>query len=191
QHAAYPGAACRARLHLVGRAADAPARWRLGLVAQASPGRAADHSLGLRPSAALGARAGRGGPRQPDAARDGSRLTGATCRLGGEAAPQPAAPGRAGLGGPPHRAFCIVPVRTPGRRGWLQPAGPGSACSMAAAAPASLAAALAAPPDRRRWMTDNRRRSPVEVEIVPPAACSIDLRLEILGGLPFFATLSP
>lgn len=40
-------------------------------------------------------------------------------------------------------------------------------------------------------MTDNRRRSPVEVEIVPPAACSIDLRLEILGALPFFATLSP
>jgi CRP/FNR family transcriptional regulator, nitrogen oxide reductase regulator len=41
--------------------------------------------------------------------------------------------------------------------------------------------------DRRQ----NRRHSPVEVDIVPPAACSVELRLEILGNLPFFATLSP
>jgi len=45
-------------------------------------------------------------------------------------------------------------------------------------------------------MTDSpdsrsRRASPVEIEIVPAAACSTDLRLEILGALPFFATLSP
>lgn len=38
---------------------------------------------------------------------------------------------------------------------------------------------------------DNRRHSPVEIEIVPPVACTIDLRLEILGNLPFFASLSP
>lgn len=37
----------------------------------------------------------------------------------------------------------------------------------------------------------NRRHSPVEVDIVPAAACSVELRLEILGSLPFFATLSP
>lgn len=41
-------------------------------------------------------------------------------------------------------------------------------------------------PERRE-----RRHSPVEVEIVPAASCSIDLRLEILAALPFFATLSP
>lgn len=45
-------------------------------------------------------------------------------------------------------------------------------------------------------MTDSpdsrsRRYSPVEIEVVPAASCSIDLRLEILGALPFFATLSP
>lgn len=38
---------------------------------------------------------------------------------------------------------------------------------------------------------DHRRHSPVEIEIVPPVACTIDLRLEILGNLPFFASLSP
>ena len=37
----------------------------------------------------------------------------------------------------------------------------------------------------------NRRHSPVEIEIVPATACSIDLRLEILGALPFFSSLSP
>jgi CRP-like cAMP-binding protein len=36
-----------------------------------------------------------------------------------------------------------------------------------------------------------RRHSPVEVEIVPVASCSIDLRLHILGDLPFFASLAP
>jgi CRP/FNR family transcriptional regulator, nitrogen oxide reductase regulator len=38
---------------------------------------------------------------------------------------------------------------------------------------------------------NNRRHSPVEIEVVPPVACNIDLRLEILGSLPFFASLSP
>lgn len=43
-------------------------------------------------------------------------------------------------------------------------------------------------------MTDNdpapRRHSPVEIDTVPAAHCSTDLRLQILGDLPFFAALS-
>lgn len=45
---------------------------------------------------------------------------------------------------------------------------------------------MATGPDRR-----DRRHSPVEVETVPAASCSVELRLEILGALPFFAPLSP
>ncbi len=36
-----------------------------------------------------------------------------------------------------------------------------------------------------------RRKSPVHVETVEPAACSVELRLSILQGVPFFAGLSP
>jgi CRP-like cAMP-binding protein len=36
----------------------------------------------------------------------------------------------------------------------------------------------------------NRRKSPVEIEAVAAHTCSIDLRLEILGKLPFLASLS-
>lgn len=37
----------------------------------------------------------------------------------------------------------------------------------------------------------NRRKSPVEIEIVPAFMCSTELRLEILGRLPFLASLPP
>jgi CRP-like cAMP-binding protein len=36
-----------------------------------------------------------------------------------------------------------------------------------------------------------RRKSPVHVQTVEPAACSVDLRLSILQQVPFFAGLSP
>jgi CRP-like cAMP-binding protein len=36
----------------------------------------------------------------------------------------------------------------------------------------------------------NRRKSPVEIETVPAFLCSIDLRLQILSGVPFLASLS-
>ncbi len=38
-------------------------------------------------------------------------------------------------------------------------------------------------------MTDHRR-TPIEDEAIEPAMCTVDLRLEILHGLPFFADLS-
>jgi CRP-like cAMP-binding protein len=36
-----------------------------------------------------------------------------------------------------------------------------------------------------------RRRTPVELQVVDPASCSVDLRLQILRGVPFFAGLPP
>ena len=39
-------------------------------------------------------------------------------------------------------------------------------------------------------MMCQRRKSPVEIDIVPPQYCTIDLRLEILGQLPFLSPLS-
>ena len=37
----------------------------------------------------------------------------------------------------------------------------------------------------------DRRKTPLEDEDIRPQACSVDLRLEILGQVPFFAGLSP
>ena len=39
-------------------------------------------------------------------------------------------------------------------------------------------------------MSDERRNTPLEPESIEPQMCTIDLRLEILHGLPFFAGLS-
>lgn len=39
-------------------------------------------------------------------------------------------------------------------------------------------------------MSDDRRTTPLEPESIEPQMCSIDLRLQILHGLPFFAGLS-
>lgn len=36
----------------------------------------------------------------------------------------------------------------------------------------------------------NRKKSPLEIETVPPHLCTIDLRLKILGQLPFLAALT-
>src|SRR5690606_22810378 len=39
-------------------------------------------------------------------------------------------------------------------------------------------------------MSDDRRTTPLEPEAIEPQMCSVDLRLQILHGLPFFAGLS-
>ncbi|MCZ2098250.1 MAG: cyclic nucleotide-binding domain-containing protein, partial [Anaerolineae bacterium] len=39
-------------------------------------------------------------------------------------------------------------------------------------------------------MTDDRRTTPLEPDSIEPQMCTIDLRLQILHGLPFFAALS-
>lgn len=40
------------------------------------------------------------------------------------------------------------------------------------------------------WIMSQRKKSPVEIDIVPAQHCTIDLRLEILGQLPFLSPLS-
>jgi CRP/FNR family transcriptional regulator, nitrogen oxide reductase regulator len=37
----------------------------------------------------------------------------------------------------------------------------------------------------------SRRKTPLEIEEIEPAACTVDLRLQILQQLPFFASLAP
>lgn len=44
--------------------------------------------------------------------------------------------------------------------------------------------------ETRETMSDDRRTTPLEPESIEPQMCSVDLRLQILCGLPFFAGLS-